>query len=189
MEVAHTRTNHNRSAGIALISVLMVMLSITVIGIGTLMLTNSNLLISENLVSQSVARSNAEAGIDAVIAVLVAEVAGSGSRPAAIPDPAVSLASGGLVDFESHNGAGGSNFEWNDDLATISVVGMGPRNARYEAQAVLQFSSDVVISGISPFGGAIVGCEAVMVLGGGRIDSFDSRSGAYSEATANRNAD
>jgi len=40
-----------------------------------------------------------------------------------------------------------------------------------------------------PFATAVVGCNGVSLQGSGRIDSYDSRLGAYNQATANANAD
>lgn len=42
---------------------------------------------------------------------------------------------------------------------------------------------------VTPFGNAVVGCTGVNLAGSGRIDSYDSRQGAYNQNTARANAD
>src|SRR5690625_7764155 len=83
--------------GIALISVLLIMLAVLVLGVGTLFLTQGNLLISKNLLSTSVARNNAESGIDATVAVMRAHYEATGELPTTLQRaPRVQLADGEL---------------------------------------------------------------------------------------------
>lgn len=170
-----------RTAGIALISVLLVMLGIVVLGIGTLFLTNSSLMVSQNLISHSVARSNAESGIDVVVAALREEVARTGRQPATAPAPAVQL-QGATIDYQLV-----TPLTWDDNLALIRTEGRGPRNARFTSEAVIEFVPGGG-GGMTPYSGVIQTCENLGLSGSGRIDSFDSRQGPYSSSTARRNA-
>lgn len=168
--------------GIALITVLLVLLAVVVLGIGTMLLTNSGLMISQNLVSHSVARTSAEAGIDATIASLTAQAAETGRRPEHITAPPVRL-DGASISYRLVNEP-----IWTDDVTVIRVEGEGPRGARHIAEAVIAFVPGTTGGTTTPWTGAVLACEAVQVLGGGRIDSFDSRVGPYRRDSANRNA-
>ena len=172
----------NRAAGIALISVLLIMLSIMLVGLGTLMLTNSSLMISQNLIGHSIARTNADAGIDATVTALRVQVQETGRRPATVVAPPVRL-SGATVDYRLDNSP-----QWIDDVTVIRVKGSGPRGATHVAEAVVEYSEAAGGRGVAPYSGMILACEAITVSGGGRIDSFDSRSGPYRSGSANRNA-
>mgnify|MGYP001329633732 CR=1 FL=1 len=173
----------NKNNGIALVSVLLVTFAIMIIGMGTLMLTNSNLMVSQNLVSHSVARTNAEAGIDAVIVALQNEVAATGRLPASMPQPSVLLPGGGTVDYRLTREP-----VWDGNIALIEVEGLGPRNARYMSEAVIAFTSDGVNSGVRPFTGVVQACDYVDLRGSGQIDSFDSRTGSYDAGSPGRSA-
>ena len=111
----------NRAAGIALISVLLIMLSIMLVGLGTLMLTNSSLMISQNLIGHSIARTNADAGIDATVTALRVQVQETGRRPATVVAPPVRL-SGATVDYRLDNSP-----QWIDDVTVIRVDAAGSR--------------------------------------------------------------
>ncbi len=171
-----------RPAGVALISVLLVLLAVMVLGIGTLLLTQGNLLISQNLVSTSVARANAEAGLDATVAVLRDAYQQAGDLPQHITQaPGAQLAAGQL-DYQF-----AAPPVWNGNRVTLQVAGHGPRDSEYVSQAIVEFG-EVTVTGGSPFTGAIIGCEAIHVVGGGSIDSFDSRNGPYRSNQARQNA-
>ncbi len=172
-----------KNTGIALVSVLLVTFAIMIIGMGTLMLTNSNLMVSQNLVSHSIARTNAEAGIDAVLVALRAEVAATDRLPSSMPQPEVRLPGGESVAYSLVREP-----VWDGNIALIEVQGIGPRNARYVSEAVVEFTSDGVSSGVRPFVGMVQACDSVSLSGSGVIDSFDSRVGTYSEGTRGRSA-
>lgn len=168
--------------GIALISVLFVLAAILALGVGSLVLTHANLLMTQNLVAASVARGHAEAGVDAAIAAMAAAYDGTGAPPTHVTTlPSV------LLDDATMDYAFASPPAWSGDVVTIRVVGRGPRDAEYVAEALVSFSGGVQ-SGVSPFTGAVIGCEGVLVSNSGRIDSFDSRVGPYSQATSGRAA-
>lgn len=171
--------------GIALVTVLMVMVAVMVLGAGSLMMTNSNLMVSENLLSSAVARSQAEAGVDAIVTVLFDQYRVDGRLPATLAyAPSVTLP-GGQVNYALAN----AGYERHDDhRVTVRAVGYGPRGAEYVAEALLVFAAGEARAGASPFTGAIVACEAIDVSGSGRIDSFDSRTALYQSSGARANA-
>ena len=169
-----------RRRGIALISVLFVLAAILALGAGTLVLTNTNLLMTQNLVAASVARAHAEAGVDAAIAALAAAYRSTGSLPTNVTAIPGALLADGAMDY-----AFASPPAWSGDTVTIRVVGRGPRNAEYVAEALVSFSGGAQ-SGASPFTGAVIGCEGVLVSNSGTVNSFDSRVGPYHASTAGR---
>src|SRR5690606_12661876 len=70
-----------RREGIAIVSVLLVLAALMMLGVGSLVLTQSNLLTAENLTSNSIAKANAEAGVDATVAWLTAQFLATGEVP------------------------------------------------------------------------------------------------------------
>lgn len=177
-----TTSPHSSKRGIALISVLFVLAAILALGVGSLVLTRTNLLMTQNLVAASVARGNAEAGVDAVIAAMAEAYANTGTLPSHVETvPDALLVDGGMAYDMASAPA------WDGDTVTIRVLGRGPRNAEYVAEALVSFSGGVQ-SGASPFTGAVIGCEGVLAANSGTINSFDSRLGAYNAATAGRAA-
>jgi predicted acyltransferase (DUF342 family) len=156
------------------------MAAILALGAGSLVLTNTNQLMTQNLVAASVARGHAEAGVDAVIVAMAAAYRSTGSLPTSVDAIPGALLAEGAMDY-----AFASPPAWNGDTVTIRVVGRGPRNAEYVAEALVSFSGGVQ-SGASPFTGAVIGCEGALVSNSGTIDSFDSRMGSYHASTAGR---
>lgn len=168
--------------GIALISVLLVLLAVLVLGIATLMLTQGNLLISQNLVGTSIARTNAEAGIDATVAVMRADYEATRELPIHVTAaPTVQLQSA-EPQYEFAQPPA-----WDGNRVTLLVSGFGPRDAEFVSQAVVEFGQ-LEQSGGSPYTGAIIGCQALHVVGGGTIDSFDSRRGIYQDGNIGSSA-
>lgn len=167
----------SREGGIAIVSVLMVLAVIMLLGIGSLVLTQSTLLMSENLVSNSIARANAEAGVDATVAWLAAGFEQGGDLPSTLEHaPATSLSSGSL----RYDLASGDGYVLNPDgTVTLRIVGTGPRSAEHVSEALVAFEAPEGQGGGSPFQGAVIGCEGVTVSGSGLIDSYDSRVGPY----------
>lgn len=146
--------------GIALISVLLVLLAVLVLGIATLMLTQGNLLISQNLVGTSIARTNAEAGIDATVAVMRADYEATRELPIHVTAaPTVQLQSA-EPQYEFAQPPA-----WDGNRVTLLVSGFGPRDAEFVSQAVVEFGQ-LEQSGGSPYTGAIIGCQALHVVGG-----------------------
>lgn len=152
--------------------------SVILLGLGMLFVTNSNLMISENVVGNSVARSNAEAGLDAAIAVLAREFERTGTLPADLGSSPATVLPNGNLDYRFASAP-----VWSGNRVSLRVVGKGPRNAEYIAEALVEFSG-APSSGFSPFDGAIVACEGIQHTAGGRIDSFDSRLALYSPSTS-----
>lgn len=169
--------------GIALISVFLIMLAVMVVGLGTLFLTRGNLLIARNQLQTSIARTNAEGGIDAAVAVLRAEHARTGRLPTGITAAPAVLLDSGSVDY-----AFAAAPEWRDETVLLRVAGYGPGNAEYVTEALVEFGS-TVSRGSSPFAGGVLSCRGVQLSGSGTIDSYDSRNGPYSSATRAGNVD
>lgn len=174
-----------RTQGIALVAVLVALVALIMLAVGTLLLSNSTLMIAENQTSGSIANSNADAGVDAAIAVLFDIFKSDGSLPVSAPSlPSVLGASG--IEFGAP--AGGWYTRVNDTRAAIQIVGTGPRNAEYLAEALVDFEGQASTGG-SPFNGSILACESIRLSGSGRIDSFDSRLGAYTTGSAGSRGD
>jgi hypothetical protein len=179
VRVSPTERAYQRAAGAALVSVLLVLVAILILALGTLMMTNSSLMIAENQVSASIARAHAEAGIDAVVASLTEAYHRTGALPPSPPPlPRVTGLDSDLA-FDADPSQDG--VPWysllSDDTVRLRVVGRGPRDAEYVAEAVVAFHGGV--STPSPFKGMVVACERAQLAGSGRIDSFDSRVGYY----------
>lgn len=172
--------------GIAIVSSLLVMAVIMMLGVGTMLLTQSNLMTSENLVGNSIAKANAEAGIDATVAVLTASYLSSGTVPSSLAHaPSTSLPTGVMAYELASPGGYVAN---GDGTAVLRIVGRGPRSAEHVSEALIVFDPGGESGGGSPFQGAVIGCEAVTVLGSGNFDSYDSRLGKYSTQPARRGA-
>jgi len=166
--------------GMALVTVLLVLVAVVMLAVGTLALTNSSLMIAENQVSASIARAHADAGIDATIAALFESYSSSGSLPQTPPELPAVLGLDRDVDFGPAPTVNGEPWyrRLSDSQVYLRIVGRGPRNAEYLAEALVEFGGESAAGG-SPFRGAIVACQAIGLSGSGRIDSFDSRLGAY----------
>lgn len=172
--------------GIALVSVLLVLVAVLLLGVGSLVLTQSNLLIAENLTGNVIARSHAEAGIDATVAVLFDRFEAGDALPSSLPEAARSLVPEGTLAYELV--ADGGYVLHGDGSVTLRVAGRGARDAEYIAEALVVFSRGADCAGQpgggSPFESAILACEGIELTGSGRIDSFDSRLEAYRQSTA-----
>lgn len=180
------RTAFVRTQGIAIVSVLVVLAALMMLAVGSLVLTQSNLLTAENLTSNSIAKANAEAGLDVTIAWLSAQFLATGEVPAQPADPPYAgLPDGSLM----YQAAGNDWYTVNlDGTVAIRVMGTGPRSAEHVSEALLAFNSPVGGGGGSPFQGAVIGCEGVFVSGSGAIDSYDSRVSPYAVANRGRGA-
>lgn len=169
-----------RQEGIAIVSVLMVLAAVMLLGVTTMMLTNSNLMIAENQVTATIARSHAEGGIDAVVAALAAYFEQNGSLPASAPSVPNVTGLGAALAIEPAPTQNGQ--EWytliGSDRVALRVLGRGPRDAEYVAEALVEFAAPGGGGG-SPYRGAVVACESISLRGSGRIDSFDSAVPPY----------
>ncbi|TVR90994.1 MAG: hypothetical protein EA416_10350 [Trueperaceae bacterium] len=173
--------------GVALISVLLVMVSIVLLGVGSLVLTRMNLLIAENLVGATIARSHADAGIDATVAALFERLRVGQPLPSSLETATATLVPEGALAYALVPGDG--YVVHGDSSVALRVAGTGPRNAEYVAEAFVVFALDGAASGgASPFDGVVVGCEGVDLRGSGRIDSYHSGVGPYLAAHARENA-
>jgi hypothetical protein len=74
--------------GVALIATLLIMAAIVALGVGSLFLSNMNLRIAENSRTHTIARYNAEAGIEAALVQLKREYATNKTLPATLTLPA-----------------------------------------------------------------------------------------------------
>ncbi len=169
-----------RGTGSALISVLLVLTAVILLAVTGLYLTNTNLAIAGNIVGNTIAKSNAESGIDATIAMLYANFESTGNLPGSIQAPAVNLSTAdvdyGLESVVPHG-----------NRVHLKVIGYGPNNAEYLSEALVEFKGTNV-RGPIPFGGGVVACEGLDLLGGGMIDGFDSRVGPYDQRHRLRSA-
>jgi len=189
MTASTARTDARRRGrhGIALVSVLLVMVSIVLLGVGSLVLTRMNLLIAENLVGATIARSHADAGIDATVAALYDRLRAGEPLPSSLESATATLVPEGALAYALALEDG--YVLHGDSSVTLRVVGTGPRNAEYVAEAFVVFERDgTASSGTSPFDGVVVGCEGVDLRGSGRIDSYHSGVGPYLAADARSNA-
>lgn len=175
--------NRQGSQGFALITALLVMGSVMLLGLGMLFLSNSNLMIAENVVGNAIARSNAEAGVDATIAALETEFRRTGNLPIDVTAAPSTILPGRTLDYSLAAGSPA----WSGNRVVLRVLGTGPRNAEYIAEALVEFSG-APSGGWSPFSGAVIACKSIQHTAGGRIDSFDSRIALYTAAGARTNA-
>lgn len=165
--------------GIALVTVLLVLVAVLVLSVGTIVLTSSSLMIAENQVSAAVARAHAESGIDATVALLFETFRQTGELPSSPPPPP--RVTGLAADVEFLPAPSRDGVPWyslvREDTVRLRILGLGPRNAEYLAEALVEFGGSG--GGPSPFRGSVVACENVLLSGSGRIDSFDSRLDRY----------
>lgn len=179
-QVNGTRSRGPSTAGIAIVSVLLVLATVFVLAVASLVLTNSNLLMSGNQVSSSIARSNAEAGIDAMVVALYETYKSQGELPSSPPALVGVTGLSSPIEFAPAPTRGG--VPWyrlvTENQVALRIVGLGPRNGEYLAEALVELSGDGG-SGGSPFRGSVVACESAVLSGSGRIDSFDSSVGRY----------
>ncbi len=168
------------SSGIAIVTVILILASVMVLGIASMVLTRSNLLISENQVTSSIARSHANAGIDATVAMLFDIYKDEGRLPEVGPSLPSVTGLGGTVTFSPASGT------WydrrSDDQVALRIAGQGPRNAQYVAEALAVFTSGGG-GGTSPFQGGLIACESATFSSSAGVDSFDSRVGPYSASS------
>lgn len=179
MPMEHGPRPGGAQRGVALVTVLLVLVALLMLAVGTLLLTSSSLMIAENRVSASIARAQAEAGIDATVAVLFETFKRTGELPPSPPPLARVTGLAGETDFlpaPNEDGVAWYSLE-REDAVRLRIVGRGPRRAEYLAEALVEFGGRDV--GPSPFRGLIVACESAILQGSGRIDSFDSRLGGY----------
>lgn len=86
----------------------------------------------------------------------------------------------------------GANYWWAESMDfagdTVTFILTGASDNGSSRRLEVEFVRGAP-SAPRPFGTAVVGCNGVALQGSGRIDSYDSRLGAYNQATANANAD
>lgn len=175
-------------AGIALVSVLFVMVAIVLLGSGSLLISRSNQLVAENLVGATIARAHAEAGIDATVAALAHRFRAGDALPATLAEASATFVPSGPAPTYALVPSDGYVLHA-DGNVTLRVAGLGPRDAEYVAEAFVVFQRDgSARGGASPFDGVVIGCEGVDLRGSGRIDSYDSRVAPYVLANARANA-
>lgn len=160
-----------RRGGFALVSSLIIMVVLMVMGLGAMFLTDMNLKIAENGRTSAIARYNAEAGLDSAFVVL----AGAFKANDALPDdlPAFRAA---YPDFENDQYVFAPSNGYTlfaDGSARVRIQGLGPRNARYEAEALIQ---PVLVptdgpTGTTLFGEGFVARESITMNGNGTYDT------------------
>ncbi len=121
--------------GFVLITSLLVLVVLTGLGVGAYFLTNMNLRIAENTRTAAIAQYNAHEGLDVALLILAREFyeRGDGSWPtfaelqARTPPDAEYTFSAYALDP--------ANSEGINEGGTVTVIGFGPRQARYETGA------------------------------------------------------
>lgn len=160
----------SRRGGFALISSLLVLVVLSVLGLGSMFLTQMNLKIAENSRSSAVARFNAEAGLDSAFVIVAGAYRQTGAVPATIEDFRSAYSN-----FETSSYAFAENDGYTvfpDGTVRIRVVGFGPRNARHAVEALV--SPEIQpIPGSSQgtvFGEGFVSKESITLNGNGTYD-------------------
>lgn len=165
-----------RQDGIALIATLLIMAAIMALGVGTLFLSTMNLKIAENSRTHAVARYNAEAGLEAAVVKLKKDY--EASNPKQFPDtltlpisPDTNTVTYEVIGTQPENSkyapytTGPLRTQ-----ARVVVVGTGPNNARYQAEALFG-----PLNGINP--ALLLGLTAegpIHVTGGGRAEFINA---------------
>jgi Tfp pilus assembly protein PilX len=124
-----------RQDGIALIATLLIMAAIMALGAGTLFLSDMNLRIAENSSTHATARYNAEAGLDGAIIQLTREYNAAKQFPSALTLP--SSPTSEIVYQLVTPASQGYSTNTARTTATVRVLGSGPNNARYVAEAFM----------------------------------------------------
>jgi hypothetical protein len=122
--------------GFALITALLLLVVVSALGFGSLFMSQSSLQVIENAHTKAIARSNAEAGLDAAMLVIGKAAAGG-----AFPSPS-SLAAEPITVLTPSGSTAVTISRFTIDAADASrarlaVTATGPRGARHTAEALL----------------------------------------------------
>lgn len=133
-----------QTSGFALIVAIIMLVVLASLGFAAMFLTDMNLKIAENGRTQTLARFNAEGGLDSAFVVLAGEVQeqlrDGADLDAVLPEnlaefretfPAFENDEYALVDGDGYTFYG-------DGTARIRVIGFGPRDAEYVAEALVR---------------------------------------------------
>lgn len=120
--------------GVALIATLLIMATITALGVGSLFLANMNLRMAENGHTNAIARYNAEAGLDAAMIQLKKDFDRGTPKqfPASLSLPSAPNSTYQAVSYTPYTNAGLRT------QAQVIVLGTGPNNARYQTEVFLE---------------------------------------------------
>lgn len=160
----------NRNSGFALIASLIIMVVLTAMGFGAMFLTQMNLRIAENSRTSAIARYNAEAGLDSSFVLLAGAFQANEEIPADITEmrslfPTFENAEYGFAPSNGYTVFG-------DGTARIRIIGYGPNNAKYEAEALVKPLVQPVPGGggYSLFAEGFVAKEDINMNGNGIFD-------------------
>lgn len=169
-------TTSGSNRGFALVTSLLVLLVIAALATGALFLSNMNLRIAENTMTNAIARFNAESGLDQTYVVMASYVLGEGKTvlPADLGELTAELAEWDMTDgwqvvgYERYVGTGRNGA----DQARVRVRGTGPRNARHDVEALVEavISPSHSAEGYTLFGEGFVALEDIDIAGGGTYD-------------------
>lgn len=159
----------NRGNGFALISSLVVLVVLSAMGLGAMFLSQMNLRIAENSRTGTIARYNAEAGLDTSFVLLASFFKDELELPA---DRSAFLAA--FPDFETaeYQLTADGYTRFADGTARVRVLGRGPNNARYVAEAMVQpqLSPVETPGGYTLFGEGFVAKDNITLNGQGSYD-------------------
>lgn len=157
-------------SGFALIASLVILVALVGLGAGALFLAQMNLRIAENTRTAAIARANAESGLDSAFVVLAGAVKADGAVPADAAAfrttfPGFENAAYALAPSDPYTVFG-------DGSVRVRVIGYGPRNARYEAEALVEPVVDATppTNGPSVFGDGFVAKDDITMNGNGTFD-------------------
>jgi hypothetical protein len=147
----------NADSGIAIVSVLLVMVAVMLLGLGTLFLTQMNLGIAQNVKGNALAEDNATSGMSAALVTLQEYY----SKNSALPSTFQELKQ---LTPDSISGQGYSPsyslvsyVPLTSDTATITVNGTVPGNAEYVSAALIQISGKPSLPSFFDYGLATEG--------------------------------
>src|SRR5690606_16114621 len=155
--------------GFALVASLVMLVVLSAMGLGAMFLTQMNLRITENSRTGTMARYNAEAGLDTAFVLLSNAFMQDLELPASRAEF--------LTTFPSFNS---SQYQLTNDGYTVfadgsvrlRVIGYGPNNARHTAEALVQPQVEPVESpgGYTLFGEGFVAKDSITLNGNGSYD-------------------
>jgi len=129
------RRYRRTEAGFVLVTSLLVLVALAVLGAGAYFLSSTNLRIAENTRSSTIAQYNAHLGLDIALQVVAREfyARGDGTWPTTA-EVAARMPASSDYDFQSLV-LDPPNEDGFRPGGSITIVGFGPRNARYETGA------------------------------------------------------
>lgn len=156
--------------GFALIASLLVLLVLSVLGLGSVFLTQMNLRIAENGRTSAIARYNAEAGLDSAFVVLAATFRDNLTVPESLEEFREDFPSFETASYRFAPTDGYTLFA--DGTVRIRMVGLGPRNAEHEVEALVRPQLQPLPggSGESIFGEGFVSKTGITLNGNGTYD-------------------